>query len=62
MLSRELFAIAQEVIITEEVREPLMNEILYADGLVLMNKSIENLRDKCKEWKEVFESKRLKIT
>ena len=40
-----LFAIAVDII-TENAREELMNEILYADDLVLMNESIENLKEK----------------
>ena len=38
-----------------------MNEILYADDLVLMSKSIENLKEKLLKWKEAFESKGLKM-
>ena len=38
-----------------------MNEILYADGLVLMSESMENLKEKFLKWKEVFESKGLKV-
>ena len=40
-----LFAIAVDVI-SENAREGLMNEILYADDLVLMSESIENLKEK----------------
>ena len=35
-------------------------EILYADDLVLMNESTENLKEKFLKWKEAFESKWLK--
>ena len=45
MLSPLLFAIAVDVI-SENARERLMNEILYADDLVLMSKSMENLKEK----------------
>ena len=38
-----------------------MNEILYADDLVLMNESIENLKEKFFKWKEAFESRGLKV-
>ena len=38
-----------------------MNEILFADNLVLMSKSIENLKEKFLKWKEAFESKGLKV-
>ena len=47
--------------ISENAREGLMNEILYADDLVLMSESIENLKEKFSKWKEAFESKRLKV-
>ena len=40
-----LFAIAGDVIL-ESAREGSMNEILHADDLVLMSKSMENLREK----------------
>ena len=40
-----LFAIAVDVI-SKYAREGLMNKILYADDLVLMSKSIENLKEK----------------
>ena len=45
MLSPLLFAIAVDVI-SENARERLMNEILYADDLILMSKSMENLKEK----------------
>ena len=55
-----LFAIAVDVI-SKNAREGLMNEILYADGLVLMSESIQNLKEKFLKWKEAFESKELKV-
>ena len=33
-----------------------MNEILYADNLVLTSETMENLREKFCKWKEAFES------
>ena len=60
VLSPLLFAIAADVI-SENGREGLMNEILYADDLVLMSESIENLKEKFLKWKEAFRSKRLKV-
>ena len=60
VLSPLLFAIAVDVI-SENAREALKNEILYADDLVLMNKSIENLIEKFLKWKEAFENKGLKV-
>ena len=44
MLS-SLFAIAVDNI-TENPREGFMNEVLYADDLVLMSKSKENFKEK----------------
>ena len=38
-----------------------MNEILYADDLVLMTESMENLKEKFLKWQEAFESKGLKV-
>ena len=60
VLSPLLFAIAVDVI-SENAREGLMNEILYADGLVLMSESIQNLKKKFLKWKEAFECKGLKV-
>ena len=51
-----LFAIA-----VENAREELMNEILYADSLILMSESMENSKEKFLKWKETFESKGLKV-
>ena len=48
-------------VITENAREDLMNEVLYADDLVLMNASLEKLREKVLKWKETFQSKGLKV-
>ena len=45
VLSPLLFAIAVDVI-SENAREGLMNEILYADDFVLMSENIENLKEK----------------
>ena len=46
---------------TENAREGLINEILYADDLVSMNESMENLREKFLTWKGAFEIKKLKV-
>ena len=56
MLSPLLFAIAVDVI-SENAREGLMNEILYADDLVLMSESMEKSKEKFLKCKETFESK-----
>ena len=60
MLSLLLIAITVDVIL-ENARKGLMNEILYADDLVSMSESIENLKEKFLKWKEAFENKRLKV-
>ena len=60
VLSPLLFALAVDVFL-ENARKGLMNEILYADDLILMSANIENLKEKFLKWKEAFESKRLKM-
>ena len=60
VLSPLLFAITV-VVITENAREELMNEIWYMDDLVLMSESIKNLKKKFLKWKEAYKSKRLKV-
>ena len=60
VLAPLLFAIAVDVI-SENAKKGLMNEILYADDLVLMSKSKENLKEEYLKWKEALESKRLKV-
>ena len=60
MLSPLLVTIAVDVIL-ENAREGLMNEILYADGIVFMSESVENLKGKFLKWKEAFERKWLKV-
>ena len=45
LLSPLLFAIAVDII-SENAREGLMNEILYADDLVLISESTKNLKEK----------------
>ena len=60
VLSPLIFEVAVDVI-SENEREGLMNKILYADNLILMSESMENLKVKFLKWKEVFESKGLKV-
>ena len=45
MLSPLIFAMVVDVV-TEHAREGLLNEILYADDLVLMSESLEDLRER----------------
>ena len=51
VLSPLLFALAVDVF-SENAREGLMNEILYANVLVVMSASIENFKQKFLKWKE----------
>ena len=39
----------------------MLSELLYADDLVLLNETIEGLRNKFLKWKEAFDSKVLKV-
>jgi len=60
VLSPLVFAVVVDVV-TENARESLMSKMLYADDLVLMSETMEGLREKFWKWKEVFESKELKV-
>ena len=48
-------------VVTEVARESALNELLYADDLVLMSETIQGLRDKFLKYKEAYESKGLKV-
>ena len=58
VLSPLIFAIVVDV--TEHAREGLLNEILYADDLVLMSESLEDLRERFQRWRSALEDKGLK--
>ena len=60
VLSPLVFTIVVDVI-TESVREGWMNGILYADDLVLMSDSMEDLREKFQKWRAAFKSKGIKV-
>ncbi|XP_002731282.2 uncharacterized protein LOC100366586, partial [Saccoglossus kowalevskii] len=60
VLSPLIFAVVIDVV-TESAREGLMGEMLYADYLVLMDDTMEGLREKFVKWKKAFESKGLKV-
>ena len=46
--------------LSQNLAEGALSELLYADDLVLMSETIEGPRDKSIKWKEVFESMGLK--
>ena len=48
-------------VVTQFTIEVELNKLLYVDDLVLMSETMEGLRNKFLEWKEAFESKRLKV-
>ena len=56
VLSPLLFAMVIDEV-TKNVRKGWMKQILYADNLVLMGETMEELRKYFDEWKEAFESK-----
>ena len=60
VLSPLLYAIAVKEV-SHNAREELLNEILFADDLLLMSKNMEDLREKFLKWKQAFESKELKV-
>ena len=60
MLSPLLFAIVVEVI-TENARRGVVNELLYADDLVIMSEDMEDLKERFWNWKNALESKGLKV-
>ena len=47
--------------VTENARKGWMKQILYADDFVLMGETMEELRENFNEWREVFESKGIKV-
>ena len=60
VLSPLIFAIVVDVVV-EHARKGLLNEILYADDLVLMSESLENLRERFQRWRRALEGKGLKV-
>ena len=50
VLSPLIFAVVLDVV-TEHAREGLLNEILYADDLVLMSENLEVLRERFQRWR-----------
>ena len=62
VLSPLRFAIVVDVV-TEHAKEGLLNEIeiLYADDLVLMSESMDDLRERFQKWRSALEGKGLKL-
>ena len=60
VLSPLLFAMVIDEV-TENARKGWTKQILYADDLVLMGKTLEELRENFDEWRETFESKGIRV-
>ena len=60
VISPLIFAIVLDAV-TEQARKGLLNEILYADDLVLMSKNLEDLRERFQRWRDALESKGMKV-
>ena len=62
VLSPLLFAFAMVIDeVTENARKGWMKQILYADDLVLMGETMEELRKNLNDWREAFESKGMRV-
>ena len=48
-------------VITENARSGVVNELLHADGLVIMSKDMEDLKERIWNWKDALKSKGLKL-
>ena len=60
VLSPLLFPIVVDVN-TENARRGVVNELLYADDLVLMSEDMEDLKERFWNWKDTLENKGLKV-
>ena len=60
LLSPLIFAIVVDVV-TEHARDRLLNEILYADDLVLMSESMDDLKERFQKWRSALKGKGLKV-
>ena len=60
VLSPLIFAVVVDVV-TEHAREELLNEVLYANDLVLMSESLDDLRERFQRWGSALEDKGLKV-
>ena len=61
VLSPSLFATLVKDDVTENARKSWIKQILYANDLVLMGETMEELRENFDEWKEAFESKGMRV-
>ena len=55
-----LFAVFVDFI-TEKARRGVVNELLFADDLVLVNETMEDLKERFWNWKDALQSKGLKV-
>ena len=60
VLSPLLFAIVVDII-TENARRGVVNELLYADDLVIMSEDMKDLKERFWNWKDALESRGLKV-
>ena len=60
VISPLIFAIAVNAV-TEQARKGLLNEILYANDLMLMSEILDDLRDRFQRWRGALESKGMKV-
>ena len=60
VLSPLLFAIMIDVV-TNEIKESTLQEILYVDDIVLIAETMADLHEKFSSWKSALESKCLKV-
>ena len=61
VLSPLLFAIVVDVV-TENAREGLIKEVLYAEGFVLMRETMEGQKERFLKCRSALESKGLKVS
>ena len=59
-MSPLIFAIVVDAV-TEQASKGLLNEILYANDLVLMSENLEDLRERFQRWRGALESKGMKV-
>ena len=56
VLSPLIFSTVVDVV-TEHAREGLLNEVLYADDLVLMREVLEDLKERFQEWRSAWKTR-----